>query len=197
MPIYDSDVAAERFANDQWRTTEFWEKVRARESLKRRMWILAIGTLVILLSGIPVTWERRPKWATWTAARQLATQIQSMHREAAQRHTALRLILKGMAYEVVELANCDATQGMLLRQGTLLPEPLAADFQWITGIEAERLGFRPLADSICYDPRVASASGDAVATAFVVAPKSDLAQTAPRHDRFSSVTVLPTGEVSF
>ena len=205
-PIYDSDIAAERFAKDQWRTTEFWDKVRQRERLKRNAWIFTTAMVVILLSGIPVNWERSPKWATWAAARSLATQIQQMQRLASVRHSALTIVFDpnmdsthGLHFDIQEGVSCDLPHDRSIASGALLPEPRPDDIRVVQPNEATRLGLQGVVTRYCYDPLRAQSTETTAGPelAFVIAPTSDIPTESPRLDRLSFVLISPNGMVDF
>lgn len=47
VPIYDSDVAEERWSKAEWRNYELWEKLEQRQIRKKRLWIMA--TILVFL----------------------------------------------------------------------------------------------------------------------------------------------------
>lgn len=211
-PLFDTDLASERWSKDEWRTTELWEKIRLKERRRRNLWISGTAAVVIVLSAIPVTWNRSPKWDTLAAARFLASEIQSLKREAAISHTALRIRFESitpMGYVVEKVSNCgskESTRPQVLRAGSLLPASKAASYSILSPETGRAIGLERITSNYCYDPLAAPAAVPPIDSplptemAFAIAPTHDLGADAahePRLDRLSFVLFSDLGEVEF
>ncbi|MCM2276759.1 MAG: hypothetical protein NDJ89_01625 [Oligoflexia bacterium] len=194
-PIYESDLAEERYAQTEWNHYELWEKVEVRLRRHRRLWIAGTVVLFLLLSSVPIVLDQRPKWATLGAVRGLGEELNRMKREAALDRAAFRLVFAGggsLAYRVEKATSCEAgVAGAPVREGVLPGGSLVL----LEPRQGEALGLQGLLESFCYDPIVGSSLAQGT-HGFAVIPAGDL--TVARSDRLS-VLVLggASGEVSF
>src|SRR5262245_34313847 len=95
VPIHDTDVASERWSKAEWEHYELWEKIEQRYRRRRRLWILGTVAVFVALSSIPVIMDRWPHWASVTASRKLASEINALKRDASIEHQAFRLRFEG------------------------------------------------------------------------------------------------------
>ncbi len=196
VPIYESDLAEERWAKNKWDLYELYEKVEARKAKKRRVWIIFTITFFLILSAIPVIVDRRGKWQSYTAVRKLGQELNALRREAAlgQKAVRLRFTAPGTLKYVVETAiHCDSQSWAQIRLADLLKEPRSFDYAVITASQSKDLDIPGLINNFCYDPfRGTQTDLDALPVksgmektpnAFAVIPVKDL--TEKRLDRVS------------
>lgn len=198
-PIYDSDIAEERWAKEEWSRYELWEKVELKLRRHKRLWIAGTVLVFLGLSSIPLVIEQRPKWRALSASRQLAQQINSLKKEASLEHLAFRIAFRNdgtLSYDIDKGASCaaiEAGQATRVREGELRStgEPL----QLLDRQAGESAGIPGLQTSLCYDP-VSGAPAGAEASGFALIPARDL--TEKRTDRVSVLLVSgPSAELSF
>ncbi len=201
VPIYDSDLAEERYSKDEWSQYELWEKVENRLRRRRRLWIAGACLGFLCLSSIPIVIERAPKWASLSATRRLAEEINAIKIEASLSHAAYRIRFQGsgrLDYAVEKLANCSSGGGETVRSGSLMNGPRESEYALVGPEAGKRLGIDGFVESICYDYLSGSdvvLSGEGLA-GFGVAPVNDL--TGDRTDRLAVLLVSgPSAEVTF
>lgn len=200
VPIYDSDVAEERWSKSEWGHYELWEKVEQRVRRHNRLWIGCTAVVFLALSSIPIVMDRGPKWRTLSSMRRLGQEVNLMKREAGIRHVAYRIRFAGdgsIAYRIERVASCSdpAAAGTLLRSDVLIH---GAGYVLVGPARGKALGIPGLLESFCYDPEqgnMEASKGDAV-SGFAVIPAQDLA--AGRLDRMSLLVLTgASAEVSF
>lgn len=148
-PIYDTDLAEERYKSDEWRAFELWEKVEKRFRKRKNLWILATVVLFLILSSVPVYQENAPRWQARTYARKLAIELNRVKFEAISQKKTLELEFRpnSLDFDVVEKAKCDdvAAMGSPVRSGSIdtekkshqiLSKELANEFN-LPGIESK------------------------------------------------------------
>lgn len=188
VPIYESDLAEERWAKTQWSQYELWEKVEHRLRRNRRLWIVATVLLFLLLSSVPIIIDQKPKWVTRSASRLLAQEINRVKREAGVSHLAYRIQFSGkglLSYQVERLSSCSEGQGTWVRSGNLVKSPDLESYLLLDPAKGDELGIPGLVESFCYDPQHgndAIQKGQAV-VGFGIFPVKDL--TDHRMDRLS------------
>jgi hypothetical protein len=218
VPIYDSDLAEDRWSKAEWSHYELWEKVDQRIRKHKRLWIAATVLVFILLSSIPVIIEQRPKWRSLSAARKLGQEINWMKSEAAIHHSAYRIRFEGtgsLRYEVETADHCgnrgnraamangmgsvtgDPAAFKSVRSGSLLASG-DESFVLLSREQGQRLNIPQLLESYCYDPLQggqAEGSADDIA-AFAIIPVNDL--SVGRMDRLSVLLLSgASAELSF
>ncbi|MCM2321641.1 MAG: hypothetical protein NDJ90_00085 [Oligoflexia bacterium] len=197
-PIYESDIAEERFARSEWNHYELWEKVEVRLRRHRRLWIAGTVVLFLVLSSVPTVVDQRPKWASLGAIRVLGQELNRLKREAALGHSAYRLRFAGegsLDFTVEKTANCLATQGESVRTGTLRKSGIALSL--LNEAQGAAIGVPGLKEGFCFDPLLGAEGSSAAGTlgGFAIIPAKDL--TEGRNDRLSVLLLNgPTGEVS-
>lgn len=203
VPIYDSDVAEERWSRSEWNHYELWEKVEQRIRRHNRMWIAATILVFLGLSSVPIVMEQKPKWVTLASMRRLGQEINQMKREAGLNRTAYRIRFAGsgsLDYRVEQTARCDdpGSAAKTVRTGSLVSGTHAADYVLLSKKAGEEISVPGLLEEFCYDPLTGSAPfsrGESI-TGFGVVPAKDL--TANRLDRLSVLLMSgPSAEVSF
>jgi hypothetical protein len=197
-PIYDTDVAEERYRKSRWNHYELWEKVEVRLRRRRRLWIGATIGLFLALSAVPIVADRWPKWVGLVAARRLGQEINLLKREASLAHVALRIRFEGAGstrFVIEKAPSCSSSSAEFLRSGSL---ELSAGHVLLDRAQGGSLGVEGLVEAFCYD---FLAGSDAVlrgeeVIGFGIVPASDL--TAGRSDRLSVLTLTgPSAEVAF
>jgi hypothetical protein len=198
-PIYESDVAEERWSKAEWENYELWERIELRLRRRRQLWIAGTVVVFLLLSAIPIVRERMPAWRSLRAARTLAQEIGRMKRDAAIEHRALRIAFtdpSSLRFEVQSLQSCSAAAGSVVRSGALLRD--SAGITLVEPRDGQAVDVPGLASSFCYDAMAGSASvlaGNPV-VGFAVLPVKDLAQG--RQDRMSLLLLKgPSAEITF
>jgi hypothetical protein len=200
VPIYDSDIAEDRWSKAEWSHYELWEKVDQRIRKQNRLWIAATVIVFLLLSAVPIITEQRPKWKTLSAIRTLGQELNQIKGEAAHARLAYRIRFAGngsLHYFVERAARCDDATFQEVRTGSLLGADSDA-FVLLSQAQGDALNVHHLLGSYCYDPL----SGSAVAgageniSAFAVIPVNDLA--IDRMDRLSVLLLSgPSADLSF
>jgi hypothetical protein len=212
VPIYDSDIAEERWSEAEWSHYELWERVEQRIRKHNRIWIAVTLFVFLLLSSIPIMIEQRPKWRTLSAVRRLGQEINQIKREAALSREAYRIRFEGsgsLSYVVETAPHCsgpgsgvggasgDSPVFRPLRSGSLLKSD-AASYALLSREQGNQLNVPGLLESFCYDPLTGSStsSGGEGVAGFAVVPVNDLA--AGRIDRLSVILLSgPSVDLSF
>ena len=203
VPIHDSDIAEERYAQAEWQHYELWEKIEVRLKRKRNLWIAAAVLAFLMLSSIPILTDHWPKWTALKAARTLGDRINEVKRLAGTENQAYRLEFaadRKLSYSIVKVPNCSAASsvGSIVKSGSLLSEGHLEDFVLLSPEEGRRLGLPGLVESICYDPLAGSpgTSQPESIAGFGIVPVKDL--TDARADRLSLLIFKgPSAEISF
>jgi len=217
VPIHDTDVAQERWAQAEWQHYELWEKLEIKLRKRRNLWIVATAVVFLILSSIPILMDHSPKWASLHAARVLAEQIGWMKREAGTENSAFRLEFSPnheLSYTIRRVPSCAAPAGTgdLVRQGTLLRPSKLGSYRLLSPETGRALGIPGLVESLCYDPLLGSVttpSADSV-EGFGIVPVQDLPTAASpsvngqtvnpltREDRMAILIFKgPSAEISF
>lgn len=198
VPIYDTDVAEERWSQSEWEHYELWEKVELRIRRQKRFWILAACIIFISLFAIPVVGDRRPKWESLSIVRQLAKELSVIKREAAIEHSAYRIRFiddQTLSYVIERSSSCSLS-GSAVRSGKLVSE--AGIFVLLNKEKGDEAGIPGLIKEFCYDSLSGSeptSFGHSV-TGFGVIPVKDL--TNKRFDRLSLLLLSgASAELSF
>lgn len=203
VPIYESDVAEERWSKTEWNHYELWEKVEQRIRRYNRLWIAATALVFLLLSSVPIVMDQYPHWTALAATRRLGQEIDSMKREAAVAHTPFRLRFiqageNGVAFQVEKLDKCSSPTGTVVRTGSLVSPNQISKYRFLTRQMGESLSIPGLLEEFCYDPLQGSETavrGENVA-GFAIAPVKDL--TDRRTDRIAVLLLMgPSAELSF
>ncbi len=202
-PIYESDVAEERWSKTEWNHYELWEKVEQRVRRTNRLWIAGTVVVFLVLSSIPIVMQKGPKWATLGSLRTLGETINAMKAEAAIEHAPLRIRFPGdgsLNYQVEKVEHCgeNVPPGKMVRSGSLVKPGQAADYVLLSRARGESLGVPGLIEEFCYDPLSGSlpAKRGETITGFAVIPSVDLA--AGKLDRLSVLLLNgDSAEVSF
>jgi hypothetical protein len=203
VPIYESDVADERWSKSEWNHYELWEKVEQRIRRHNRLWIVATALVFLGLSSVPIIMDRSPKWTTLAGLRNLGQEVNDLKREAGLRNKAYRIRFSGegsLSYVVERTEHCtDApSRATVEKRGSLVPEGKLAKYVLLTRARGESLKVPGLLEEFCYDPLNGSApfvAGESV-SGFGVIPAADLASG--RMDRMSVLVVSgASGEVAF
>ena len=200
-PIYDTDLATERFAKDEWNSYELWEKTEVRFQRRKRIWVAAAFVAFLFFSSIPVVMDRLPKWKSLGAARRLAQEINQIKRDAGRAHAAYRIRFLGegsLDYVVEQSSNCSEPSSKRERSGQLLKGEDIGQYILVGPSQGGELGIRGFTESICYDYLSGSdvvLRGDTL-VGFGIIPVNDLTQK--RTDRLAVVlTSGPSAELSF
>jgi hypothetical protein len=200
-PIYDTDVAKQRWEQGEWDHYELWEKVEHRLRRYRRIWIGSTVAVFIALSSVPIIMDRSWKWASLGASRHLAQEINRLKKEAGIDHAAYRIRFKGdgsLAYQIEKANSCSDPHTTVVRSGSLVPEEKLAGFTLLNHAHGQGASLPGLVEDLCYDYLSGSDTvlrGDAVA-GFGIVPAKDLAEQ--RMDRLAILLVNgPSAEISF
>lgn len=190
-PIHDTDVAAERWAQEEWENYELWEKVEVRLKRQKRLWILLTVCVFMILSALPIVLDRWPKWSGRVVLRYLIQEMSQLKREAGERRVALRLRFTDsnqLTYQVEKVPDCEFSgTGEVMRTGTLVADLSSGNYRLVGPQLGEQLGIPGLQEEFCYDPLSgfgAARSGKEV-VGFAVILAKDLSQR--RFDRVSTV----------
>jgi hypothetical protein len=200
-PIYDTDLADERFAKDEWNRYELWEKVEVRLRRRKRLWVGATCLVFLCLSSVPIVMDRLPKWRALAASRRLGQEINRIKREASREHAAFRIRFAGqgsLEYAVERASSCSDQSPRVERRGSLIMGSTASGFALLTPEQGSSLGVQGFSDSICYDYLAGSDAilRDRPLVGFGIAPVNDLAEG--RSDRLAILLASgPSAEISF
>jgi hypothetical protein len=203
VPIYESDVAEERWSKTEWNHYELWEKVEQRIRRYNRLWIAATALVFLLLSSVPIVMDQYPHWTALAATRRLGQEIDNIKRDAAMVHVPFRLRFvksegDGVAYLVEKVDKCGATMGTVVRSGSLVSANLVTKYEILTHQEGESVSIPGLLEEFCYDPLLGSdpfVRGENIA-GFAIAPVKDLSTR--RTDRIAVLLLTgPSAELSF
>ncbi|MFL5815432.1 MAG: hypothetical protein ACJ763_17790 [Bdellovibrionia bacterium] len=203
VPIYESDVAEERWSKTEWNHYELWEKVEQRIRRYNRLWIAATVFVFLLLSSVPIVMDQYPHWTALAATRRLGQEVDHMKREAAMAHVPYRIrFLKsdvsGVSYQVEKVDQCSSPQGTIVRTGALVSASQVTQYMLLSRQMGESLSIPGLLEEYCYDPLRGSdpaARGENV-SGFAVMPVKDLADH--RADRIAVLLLTgPSAELSF
>lgn len=200
-PIYDSDIAEQRYSKAEWNHYELWEKVEVRIRRHKYLWIAGTAVVFIILSSIPIIVDQRPKWISLSATRQLAQELNWLKRDASLSRAAYRLRFAGdgkLTFVVEKAESCFSPSGTAIREGALLPEQHAGQFALMNRVQGEAAGVPGLTEAFCYDSLAGSepAVRGEKASGFAVIPSEDL--TNRRFDRLSVLVISgPSAEPSF
>ena len=187
-PIYDSDLAEERWSKDEWRTYELWEQVENRIKVRKRIWILGAMALFLAISSVPLVIDQRPRWQSLSASRHLAQELNRIKSEASIQGRALRIRADASGHQMLveSSESCQGKEWSFLRVFRLTDDE---SLRLISSNEGVQLGVNTLVTEFCYDPISGSQSGSLTerAVAFAIAPVKDL--TIGRTDRVGILTL--------
>ena len=203
VPIHDSDIAEERYAQAEWNHYELWEKIEVKLKRRRNLWVVATALVFLMLSSIPILLDHWPKWTALKASRVLGEQVNQLKRLAGTQNQAFRLEFSAdhkLNYTILKLASCSSpsSTGAVVSTGSLLRASHLDEFALLAPNEGRDFGMPGLVESICYDPLTGSASTpqDQSISGFGIIPVKDL--TDKRQDRISLMIFKgPSAEVSF
>jgi hypothetical protein len=168
VPIHESDVAENRWKDDEWRQFELWERIELRLRRKRTSIILAVLFIFVSILAAPVIADRLPKWFALNAMRVLAVRANQMKVDAAALGVPLRLRIENSAegpqYVIERVDGCGSNHGFsngiveakparVWGGGPLFENPeRAADFVIFEPKVATALGLERVTTDVCYDP---------------------------------------------
>lgn len=162
VPIHESDVAENRWKDDEWRQFELWERIEYRLR-RRRTWIIAAValTFIAILAG-PIIQDRTPKWRALGAMRALAMKANQMKVDSASLGVPLRLHLRttaeGPEFLVERVEAClekpaPISENRIWGGGKLIQKrEVASEFVVLTPENASSLGLERVVTSLCFDP---------------------------------------------
>ena len=200
-PIYDTDLADERWTKAEWNNYEFWEKVESRRRRKNVLWVCATAVVFLALSSVPIVADQKPKWQSRRAARLMAQEINRVKREASVERAAYRIRFEGdgaLSYVVERAPSCKEAKFTPVRSGVLVAPEVLGELAVLDPAIGEQVGVPGLGRQFCYDPLHGSESGDESRSlaAFGFLPVPDLSER-----RFDRLTVLlltgPSAEATF
>lgn len=183
----DSDLAKDRWIEEEWRSFELWEKLEQKQRKRTRLWIIGTAILFVLLSAIPVFMIRGPQWRGAHLSKELALLLSSLKRDAALDHAAYRVRFLGdgsLSYVVEKVVDCRSEASVTVRQGTLLARDWAGEYRLLSPSQAESFQIPGIVETFCYDSL--DGATDSV-SGFALIPVKDL--TEGRTDRVSVVLV--------
>jgi hypothetical protein len=190
-PIRPDDVENQAQAiHEEWKSYELWEKVEVRERRNRRGWIVLTGLLFLILSAIPVILEQGPRWKSLSLARQVASELNRVRRDAALLHEPMNVRLvfdEWMTIQVSRVKSCqDEAPASLYRQERLDPRA-QAKFRWADSEIAQKFGLEKMVQSLCFDPIRGWSIEGQEPVGIAIFPVRDLAEM--REDRAAVVWV--------
>ncbi len=209
VPIYDTDLAEERYAREEWRHFELWEKLEAQFRRRRKLWVVLAILVFLGLSSVPVVWESSPRWVALNSARKLAYEMSRVKRQAGLDRTPYRIIFDAdgsLQYGIETVSSClKGENPKLVRRGRLLGEAKLSDFVLLSKEQGEKAGLMNLVRTFCYDPLAGTEylKPDHPVAGFAIAPAKDLTitpagQDLTNHDRVALLLFQgQSAEISF
>lgn len=202
-PIYDTDIAQQRWAQTEWQNIELWEQVQRRERRKKLLWIGFAIFLFVSFSSITIIQERYWKWKSLRAVRQLAVEVLSMKRKVAQEKKAYLLELMpdaGLGYRIRAVDSCSSQKTKEPTepvQFISMEETQRLQLSFLPSEQAQRMGIERVMSTICYDPIDGFYRSEKENVfGMVVGPVKDLAEG--RSDRLGTVIFEgDSAEISF
>jgi len=158
VPIHESDLAENRWKDDEWRQFELWERIELRLRKKRGWIILGACFIFISILAAPVISDRLPKWRALHAMRALAVHANQMKVDAASLGVPLRLRIENSAegplYLIERVDRCDSpSQIKVWGGGTIFSEPSrGSQFSIFDPKDAGSEGLERVTTAVCYDP---------------------------------------------
>jgi hypothetical protein len=205
VPIHDTDLAQERWAQTEWEHYELWEKLEVKLRRRKSVWIGAAILLFFLLSSVPILIEHWPKWVAMGANRKLSQQINRLKvmagKPSDQDHRAFRLRFSAdhrLTYSIEKLTNCSESSGQLIESGNIIRESRLENYALLSPEQGKSLGIPGLVESICFDALNGSEQSvkDESISGFGIISVKDLAEK--RTDRVSILIFKgPSAEPSF
>ena len=183
----DSDLAKDRWIEEEWRNFELWEKLEQKQRRRTRAWIFGTVVLFVLLSAVPVLIVRGPQWRGAYLSKDLALLLSSLKRDAALDHAAYRVRFLGdgsLDYVVEKIVDCHSSKAKVVRSGSLSSKPWVEEYRLLSPNEGKDLNIPGLVETFCYDS--VDGAVDSV-TGFGLMPVKDL--TDGRTDRISVLLV--------
>jgi hypothetical protein len=183
VPIHESDVAENRWKDDEWRQFELWEKLEQKARRKRSWTIIAAAVVFVSILSVPIFQDRIPKWRALGATRGLAVRANQMKVDAASLKLPLRLRLEnsdsGPRFVIEKVASCasdSAAPGEIWGQGVVFRDAhLGSRYAVLSAAQAGELGLERVKEAVCYDPAGLDLSSDGV-KAVGILPVKDLAE---------------------
>jgi hypothetical protein len=205
VPIHDTDLAHERWAQTEWEHYELWEKLEVKLRRRKSVWIGAALLLFFILSSIPILIEHWPKWTALGANRKIAQQINRVKAMAGQPsdqdHRAFRLRFSAdhrLSYSIEKLTSCSDASGQLIESGNVIRQSQLENYALLSTEQGKNLGIPGLVESVCFDSLSGSeqSSKDEAISGFGIISVKDLAEK--RADRVSILIFKgPSAELSF
>jgi hypothetical protein len=205
VPIHDTDLAQERWAQTEWEHYELWEKLEVKLRRRKSVWIGAAVLLFFMLSSVPILIEHWPKWTALGANRRLSQQINRLKTMAGQPsdldHRAFRLHFSAdhrLSYSIEQLTSCADASGQPMESGNLVRDSKLENYVLLSPEQGKSLGIPGLVESICFDSLNGSeqSSKDESISGFGIISVKDLAEK--RADRVSILIFKgPSAELSF
>ncbi len=168
VPIHESDVAENRWKDDEWRQFELWERIELRLRRKNSWIILAVSTVFVAILAAPIIGDRLPKWRALQAMRALAVRANQMKVDAAALGVPLRLRIEdsadGPQYVIERVDQCDSTHGFsngiveaksarIWGGGPVFENrEYGKEFVVFDPRAAATLGLERVTTAVCYDP---------------------------------------------
>jgi hypothetical protein len=168
VPIHESDVAENRWKDDEWRQFELWERIEFRLRRKKTWIILGVFLVFVAILAAPVIEDRLPKWRAINAMRSLAVRANQMKVDAAALGVPLRLRIEdssdGPQYVIERVDQCNSNHGFsngiveaksarIWGGGPVFENrERGMDFVVFEPREATALGLERVTTAVCYDP---------------------------------------------
>ncbi len=199
-PEYRTDVARERWEQEEWRHYELWEKVEAVRHRFRIWLVTVVVAIALILSAIPVLMDRGPRWRGSILARQIAEEVSHLKVRAALEQKSYRFSLMAgdnLGYRVEEVSTCSSSERVSDEVHWFGSPYLSKEYTYLDGSAQIELGIPAITQTICVDYLEGiQLQEQALVAAFGIVPVKDLAEK--RIDRVSLVTIQKeTGLIRF
>lgn len=158
VPIHESDVAENRWKDDEWRQFELWERIEFRLR-RKRVWLIAASVLIFTsILAIPVIEERLPKWRALNAMRLLAVRANQMKVDAASLGVPLRLRIEnsseGPKYLIERVESCvSGVEAKIWGEGSVFENSeRGSEYLVFDPKSANAEGLERVTSEVCFDP---------------------------------------------
>lgn len=191
VPLFDTDLADERYKLKSWENFELFEKSEVRRRRARNFKLGFALMAFLIVSSIPVIIERFPKWQTYRASRHLAMLFSGIKSEVAHSGKSLKVQFTDrtlLKFSVFQVEDCKQENGTLLREGSLLDSKKIAGLVLLDDLDAHDLEIPRLKTEFCFDPIDGTGAVDDEVFGYAFIDVKDLADR--RIDRVSTLLVV-------
>jgi len=195
-PVQSEIESGSRWASEEWRSFELYEKKRVRTRRSRLIYISMAVLLFLVLCSVPVVDERAPKWHTLKIARDLSVEVEKLKTLAIKsKRPAQMSFLDSNLLQIDLLEHCAGTKVSPheITHTPFLKEPVVTkrwgnddQYKILTPAEAKEFSIVLVGENVCFDP-VDGLVSQYTKQVIAIVPVKDLAEK--RLDRASYVII--------